>query len=342
MNKLQIKIYHTLLGIAYGDSLGMPTENLTPNQIKEIFGSVKELLPSLKNAPKNGMVAKHLTAGQVTDDTENSIFVTKMLIDTQGKVNENIFVKYLIDWLDNDPHSKEVTGPSTFAAVNAIKTGVPIKEAGLLGTTNGAAMRIAPIGMLYSYENLSKLVKQVNAICIPTHNTQIAIQGAAVVAATVSYFFRNKFIDWNYLLDLIQETTSLTAKYGNQIPTPDIFKRIKFGVNLAKNADETEFQNELYSFLGTGLETIQMVPAATAMAFRYKGDLRRSVTVSANIGGDTDTLAAILGAICGSYNFNIESSQVNLIENSNHIDFKKIAIDFAGIIRKESNPNAHE
>lgn len=328
MDNIEKKIYHVLLSIAYGDSMGMPTENLTPTQIKENFGRVAKLISSSSDGP----ISRNLPAGLITDDTANSIFLCKMLIDTGGHVNKELFVKYLINWLNNDPNSKAVTGPSTMKAVDEIKSGVPINKAGIHGTTNGAAMKIAPIGLIYSYKDIPALVHNVAEICIPTHNTKIAIQGASIIAAITNYFFCNDIIDWDYLEVLIDNTAVESSQYGEQLPTPDIMRRIRYAINLAKNNSEKVFQDELYSFLGTGLETIEMVPAAVALVYRYKGDTKKCIMTSANIGGDTDTLGAITGAICGSYIFNIDTDAIDLIEKVNNVNFKQIASDLSGIV----------
>ena len=43
--------------------------------------------------------------------------------------------------------SLDLLGPSTKRAVAAVLAGVPPEEAGAAGATNGAAMRIAPVGI---------------------------------------------------------------------------------------------------------------------------------------------------------------------------------------------------
>jgi len=325
---LEDRIYHVLLGIAYGDSLGMPTENYTRQQIQQKFGDVTKLLPS----DSESLVAKNLPAGATTDDTANSLFVAKMLINNRGKIDKQTFMDSLIHWLDTDATAASVTGPSTMAAVEAVKSGISIDEAGKTGTTNGAAMKIGPMGLIYDYRNLRTLVKMVAEICVPTHNTQIAIQGAAVVAASVSYFFRNERIDWSEFYSLITETAMIADEYGNSVPTPDIIKRIAYGKEMADKYNEPAFLDDLYGFLGTGLATIEMVPAAVSLVYRYQGDLKQVTHIAANIGGDTDTLASICGAICGSHKFNIEQSEIALIESNSNVNFHEVAASLSELL----------
>lgn len=79
------------------------------------------------------------------------------------------------DWNENSGVSAYVSGPSTLKALDKIAKGVPVEEAGVTGTTNGAAMKIAPIGIVSDYREMQNLIKNVYQICLPTHNTKIAI-----------------------------------------------------------------------------------------------------------------------------------------------------------------------
>ncbi|HBF74425.1 MAG TPA: ADP-ribosylglycohydrolase [Lactobacillus sp.] len=333
--KLEERVFHVLMGIAYGDSLGMPSESMTPKQISKNFGYINSLLPNKKDPllPNN---ERNLLAGQVTDDTANSIFITKMLINFNGKINKKDYVQSLIHWLDTDDTAASVSGPSTMIAVNAIKKGVAIEKAGIRGTTNGASMKIGPMGLVYDYHEEENLVKAVAEVCVPTHNTQIAIQGAAIVATLVSYFFRNFQIDWEVYFKLVERAALIAKNYGNKLPSPDIMKRIMYGKKISDELSESDFQDELYGFLGTGLDTIQMVPAAVSLVYRYKGDLKHCALVAANIGGDTDTLASICGAICGGYNFNIDEQDIRTIQKVNNIDFVGLSKSIARLLEKKS------
>src|SRR5580704_14645377 len=81
--------------------------------------------------------------------------------------------------------SLELLGPSTTRAVAAVLAGVPPEQAGTSVATNGAAMRIAPVGIAVP-PDLPALVDHVVAASYVTHNTGVALAGAAAVAAAVS------------------------------------------------------------------------------------------------------------------------------------------------------------
>ncbi|NEG88567.1 ADP-ribosylglycohydrolase family protein [Bifidobacterium aerophilum] len=332
-----------LVGVAYGDAMGMPTETLTQSQIRSRFGRVTGFLPS----PHGDDIPfdRDFAAGQVTDDTDNTLMLCRMLTRTGGRIDADLFVAELTDWLDRDPTSAFAVGPSTRRALEAIKAGVPLDQAGRMGTTNGAAMKIAPIGIIDAHRGLPRLVSDVTAVCIPTHNTTVAIQGAAVAAACVGYGMRiatgDGTVDWDEWYGLIDDALREAARYGHAYPSADLACRIAYGRELADGErDDARFEERLYSFMGTGLETSETIPAAVSIAYRYRGDLRRAVECAANAGGDTDTIGAICGAMCAGLGFDLPDDAVRTLEEVNQVDFDAVAtslVDACGAGEEEHN-----
>ncbi|MDD4093365.1 MAG: ADP-ribosylglycohydrolase family protein, partial [Methanothrix sp.] len=68
-----------LFGVAAGDALGMPTEGYTAQEIQSKFGLVRDMLP----APA-GHFHTGLSAGQFTDDTEETLLLAESLIEASG------------------------------------------------------------------------------------------------------------------------------------------------------------------------------------------------------------------------------------------------------------------
>lgn len=337
MDSIFERTKHTLLAVAYGDAMGMPTENYTRKGIARQFGRVTTFLPSPVD---EAAIYRRLAAGEVTDDTQHTVFVCESLLLGHGRVQAKDFVQRLMRWLEHDDKSQYVVGPSTVRALKAIESGVSITEAGTTGTTNGAAMKIAPIGLVHSYLDLEDMVQQVAEICMPTHNTQIAIQGASVIAATVSYCFDHPVIDWDELYELIQQAAAAAEAFGVPRPGPDLMARIHFGWRLAQEENEDRFLDCLYSFMGTGMQTIETVPAVLAIVRKCSGKLKPCVQIAANIGGDTDTIGAICGAICGANHFDLAQVDQQTLIAANDIDFDDLARRMAELI-KETRKASH-
>src|ERR1700758_2460980 len=176
-----------LYGLAIGDALGMPTQMLSRPEIVERWG---EQLHGFEPAPPGHPIAAGLPAGSVTDDTEQAVLLGRLLVAGHGTIDPRELAEALVRWEHDmaERGSLDLLGPSTKRAVTAVLAGTPPEEAGVSGTTNGAAMRIAPVGIAFplelpdtSQQSLSTLVDQTEVASRVSHNTGIALAGAAAV-----------------------------------------------------------------------------------------------------------------------------------------------------------------
>jgi ADP-ribosylglycohydrolase len=124
----------------------------------------------------------------IPDDTEQAVLLAQVLLRDTARFDAALWAERLLDWEEGVKArgGYDLLGPSTKRAIDAIRAGTRPEEAGRDGTTNGAAMRAAPVGILVPSNPLAALVSRVAETCRPTHNTSVAIGAAAAVAATVS------------------------------------------------------------------------------------------------------------------------------------------------------------
>jgi ADP-ribosylglycohydrolase len=172
-----------LYGLAIGDALGMPTQMLSR---QEITGRWGPLLSGFEPAPPGHPIAAGMPAGAVTDDTEQAVLLGRLLLS--GPVDPRALADALVAW-ERDMAARgslDLLGPSTRRAVEAVLAGTPPEEAGASGDTNGAAMRITPVGLTKAADDLPALIAAVHGASLVTHNTSVAVSGAAAVAAAVS------------------------------------------------------------------------------------------------------------------------------------------------------------
>ncbi|MDD2981281.1 MAG: ADP-ribosylglycohydrolase family protein [Hespellia sp.] len=320
--EIKNRIMASVYGTALGDAMGMPTEMWTLEKIQEHFpGGVCELLPSQDEL--DGFV-RNFKAGQITDDTENTVMVIKMIAENQGKVEAGSYVKKLMNWIDTDPNSAFVLGPSTQRAVEEIRSGKDMMETGTYGTTNGAAMKISPIGFISNYKNLPELVSNVWQLCLPTHNTKSAIGGASAIAACVSYAVAGGK-NLEEMMDIAKAAMQEGEKKGYPNMGANMLRRTNRALEAAKVFDEQEFRTFIYEDIGTGFEMLETVPAALGIIYHCGGSLHRAVRFCANVGGDTDTLGAICGGVCGAFSEEVEEEFLRVLEETNQIHFAEIA-----------------
>ncbi|MET1005525.1 MAG: ADP-ribosylglycohydrolase family protein, partial [Propionibacteriaceae bacterium] len=170
-----------LYGLAIGDALGMPTQLMSSQQVATRLGRIEGFRAATPDHP----LAAGLAAGSVTDDTEQALLLAELLLEGRGHVDPHRFAARLVAWEDDmrARGSLDLLGPSTKSAVAAIAAGASVAEAGRWGTTNGAAMRVTPVGLVMASDDLSALVDRVEETTVISHHTGVAIAGAAAVAA---------------------------------------------------------------------------------------------------------------------------------------------------------------
>ena len=124
----------------------MPTQSLPRAQIAASYGP---LLDGFEPAPPGHPLAAGLPAGTVTDDTEQAVLLARLIIDGGGRVDAAELARLLLAWEESmrARGSLDLLGPSTQRAIAALLAGAESGEAGRLGATNGAAMRITPVGI---------------------------------------------------------------------------------------------------------------------------------------------------------------------------------------------------
>ncbi len=287
-----------LYGLAVGDALGMPTQHLSRPEIRTRWG---DRLRGFEPAPPGHPIAAGLPAGSVTDDTEQAVLLARLLVQGDGAVDPRQLAQALVRWeLDMAGRgSLDLLGPSTKRAVAAVLAGTPPEEAGATGDTNGAAMRIAPVGILVDLnQGLSTLVDQVVAASGVTHNTGIALAGAAAVAAAVSAGVSGAGIAEATALGV--QAARIAAGRGHWVAGADVAARIEWATRLVAGRTRAQAAELIYTLVGTSLATQESVPAAFAVLAAEPADPWQACLLAASLGGDCDTIAAMAGAITGA------------------------------------------
>jgi ADP-ribosylglycohydrolase len=300
-----------LYGLAAGDALGMPTQSLPRPAIVARYGP---LLEEFQPGPPDHPLAAGRPAGTVTDDTEQAVLLATLIIEGHGHVDAAELAARLLAWEDSmrARGSLDLLGPSTRQALAALLAGTEIGEAGRFGVTNGAAMRITPVGIATPAGDLGVLVDRVVEASRVTHNTGVALAGAAAVAAAVSAGIEGASVP--EAAQVAVEAAALGAGRGYWVAAADVAARISWavglvagpgldaggGVGLAAGAGLDEVMEIVYTLVGTSLATQESVPAAFAVLAAVPDDPWLACRAAASLGGDCDTIAAMTGAIGGA------------------------------------------
>jgi ADP-ribosylglycohydrolase len=285
------RAYGCLAGLALGDALGLPSEMLTRETIRAWYGDIRGLTPIAPQHPHH-----RLPRGAVSDDTDQALIIAQLLIE-DGEIRPHRLAERLLEWVHSDrARENQFVGRATRQALDALAMGVPVEQAGH-GETIGAAMRIAPVALVCTTQE--RLIDQVVAACMPTHYTQAAISGAMAVAFGV----RSALIPGATLTTIIEAASrgaEIGKTYGAWSWTPPLEKRLLWAIRLAEGMSLTDAAQFAYEAIGVSESPWELITTAFVLLYAAHGEPMPAMLAAANSGGDTDTLAAIVGALGGT------------------------------------------
>lgn len=330
--EMYYKILGCILGAAVGDAMGAATETRSAERIKEDFGGYVDKIIT----PPSDCFARGYEAGTVTDDFSLAYFTAKELVEAKGQVDDEVARKALLTWASY-PEFFRYAGPTTEAAIKKLHGEEVYNPRGYVAAnnssaTNGSGMKIFPAGLI-NPGNLDKAIKDTITICMPTHNNNVAISGAAAIAAAVA-----RAMEENVSLDDVIEAGLYGAhkgfedssKIANRLATPSVEKRIRLAVEIGKKGTDWEqTMLELRDIVGAGLMATEAIPCVFGILAATPGDVMSAIKMGVNIGDDTDTVATMVGAVAGAlYGVdNIPREYISMIDRVNKFDLEGLAHD---------------
>ena len=327
------RAYGALAGLALGDALGMPTQAMSPEQIRAVYGRITGLVDGDASQP----YAPGMPAGSVTDDTEQALLIASLLVRGRGTSSGRValdageFAHALLAWEDSmiQRGSLDLLGPSTKAALERVRAGEDPLTVGGAGTTNGAAMRVTPIGIAMPTVDPEAFADAVWSSCQATHATRQGFQSAALVAAAVSFGIdaaRSPSLDLRSLLWKALSYVDSLPERGAWTPDPDVVAATRRAMQLVANPASSSLEC-LVEQVGTSVASAQAIPMAFALLARDPSP--QALLDAANIGGDTDTIGAIAGAILGAaLGFEVFVGRgLAQVELASHLDLPSVALE---------------
>ena len=191
-------------------------------------------------------------------------------------------------------------------------------------------MKAAPIALL-GKGNIDDAIAYAVAAGKITHPNNIALAGAAAVAAATGAAMQ----EGANLYDVVQAAiygASKGDRIGRQtadtLAGASVETRIRWAVSVALSADNLDQAiDELADYIGSGLMTVEAVPAAIGICVAAGGKTVEGICAAVNIGDDTDTVATMVGGILGTLNGagSMPDHYMDVIEKANQFDLKDLA-----------------
>jgi poly(ADP-ribose) glycohydrolase ARH3 len=274
-----------LVGTGVGDALGMPVEGWPPERIRENHGRVDEMLEG------------RLGAGTVTDDTHMALALGRSLLRRTWIVPEDV-AEAFVEMYDPD----RGYGDGTTRVLRLLREGIGVDEAaqrifdgGSYG--NGGAMRVAPVAVAY-HRDVEALEEAVREATTVTHAHPLGVAGAVVQARAVARALRSEApadVDPRAFVDAVEEGVPETL---------DVDGRFEGGLHEVRrllDRDVAADPEEAADVLGNDSRAFRSVPAALYAALVHRDDLEEGLVYAVSLGGDTDTIGAMAGAILGAF-----------------------------------------
>lgn len=270
-----------LLGTAVGDSIGLPYENLARAAVARVarWPLEQSLLWG---------------RGLVSDDTEHTWMLAESLVESGPDVDRFLhrLASRLRWWLLAGPPG---VGAATARAILKLWLGVSPARSGIHSAGNGAAMRAALLGLVWR-EDDARLVAFVEASSRLTHADPRASQAALAVALAARCAARVRPRDASTAWGIFQDDWIRMTGGGEALrESMDALREA-----VRDGDDVEEFAARLGCARGVTGYALHTVPVALHAWMRHPQDLRTAVEAVVRCGGDTDSTAAIVGAIVGS------------------------------------------
>ncbi len=277
---LSDRITGVILGTAVGDALGLPREGLSRGRVRRMFGA--------------GPLRHRLVfgCGMISDDTEHTCLVGQALLrspDDADRFAQSLAWR-LRWWLLGLPAG---VGMATGRAILKLWCGFPPDGSGVWSAGNGPAMRAALLGACLA-DDPDRLRQFIRASTRLTHTDPRAETGASLVALAAAHASRTtgEFAPGE-MLDALRAAVPAGDEELSEILG-------RFAEDFRRGASTEDYAANLGLHHGVSGYIYHTVPVALYCWLRARGNFRLALEDGIGLGGDADTVGAIVGALCGA------------------------------------------
>ena len=284
-----------ILGTAIGDALGRPAEGRHPAGLRGQEEAFRDFQPwgGHYSGPK----------GTITDDTQLTMCVAQSLLTTRGRIDPEDLARRFVDWLPNG----RGTGHTCVTAVYRLQMGENWWTAGVASAGNGAAMRVAPIGIALGADT-TMMCHDAALSALVTHADPMAVASAVGHAWLIAHLAgaNASTLDPTSLVNELAAAIEVIDDPGaperewNQRPG-----KTSAAITLANRVREIPALlgkpiGEAFDYVYNGAFVLETLPAALWCFFSYRDDPEEGVINAVLRGHDADTVASMAAAYFGA------------------------------------------
>lgn len=317
------RIVGCLKGIAVGDAIGKQTEGLSaaglarwfPDGVRGFEGTLGAIIPRYAGNTKH-----EWRFGETTDDTERTIAVAQAIIETASVSHESVG-RHLLK-------CTKCVHPGIRSLWEFHQAADPARVA-TCHDGCGAAVRVAPVGILHRQSSLDQLVGDAREASISTHAGSLAIAAAAATAAAVSSAIEGAAA--SAIFECAERAATVAEGRWPSGSAPAFANALRSVHDGLTSLDV--LKSDALASRWFPNQPLTIVPLAIGLAtvVESAGD---AILLAANIGGDSDSVASIAGGILGArFPATVNEGWYQDVERVNHHDLAPVARDLARLRR---------
>ena len=325
----------TILGMAVANALGAPGEGKSKEQLAQEFGCLDHFQESfdleefagssgeMDPQERETKIARWMPAGVYRDDTQQALALCECLLNDEDLLGES-FAEKLCSL--SYPRGRGFrfgifrgAGRSFRDSIRSLEDGENWRLSGQESASNGAAMRVAPLGIFFR-EDLDKLKQRVIDQSVLTHRDAMAIAAAQAIAHTIALVIRLRQAPppeelLGQILEQVRAAEDLAAEqeddavsgleesrhgFSEALARMSEYLSLPLDEGLAKIGEYAESTSDRAGIGATGGYVLSSVITALYIFLKHPGSYERAVVAAINQGGDTDTIGAMVGAMAGA------------------------------------------
>ncbi|MBS1253169.1 MAG: ADP-ribosyl-[dinitrogen reductase] glycohydrolase [Anaerolineales bacterium] len=314
IDRVKDRVIGSIVGLAVGDALGAPVEGWRAKQISQRFGTLSHYADAGR------------LPGAYTDDAQQALCILDVLLE-HGRFDPEALAGKFVELAQPVEGVRERyfgafrgTGPGFRDSVRALQRGASWRESGTLSAGNGTAMRVGPLGAFFHGGRFVDFRSAVFRSAWITHTDPRALSGALMIAYSVIHAINHgdDFHPEDYLHELYDVVRDAEKAIQRQYWDPNLgvereacrhmsgaIERIRGWLKrdtkeaigaISRYAQRrtTMRTHALSAFvLGSGIVSVYMFA-------KHFEDLENALAVAVNLGGDTDTIGAMVGTLAGA------------------------------------------
>ncbi|MFC4911636.1 ADP-ribosylglycohydrolase family protein [Actinomadura gamaensis] len=256
-----------ITGSAFGDALGAPYEFGPP-------GAFSRRFPSGPGELRSG---GGWDAGEATDDTQMAVLVAESLLERGGLDLPDMFARFR-RWAEADPKDIGLQTEAVLTSGHEWDLAAALHfQTNMYAAGNGGLMRAAPSAVYFAARGREATMDAGRRITALTHGDGAAWEGTAILHELIRVA-----LEGHDPLDALPATLTQVGERHRE--------RYARVLDPAWHPDEaTETNGAVWACLGSAVWAVRNASGLT-------GALRAAI----DLGGDTDTVAAVAGGLAGA------------------------------------------